>query len=289
MIRKHKGILTDRIGRPGPEVEMSSGSAPVEIGTQQSDGASRPGWSRGFGLTMAILGAVSLAGPAPETGAGGSGSVDCNANPSAPGCGVVVGAPDGDRRGGNGGGLGSMTNRRLMACLVGALALLVTACSADETYGSPPTPPPATASATPSLEPADAAEKDVLTAYRGMWDALVEAGKVSDPDDPDLRKYASDQALRLIVNALYINRQQGEVILGELILDPQISALVPAADPTTATVLDCVNDENWLEYKASGGLVNEEPGGRHRMTATVDRTAEGWRVSSFILEEAGTC
>ncbi|WFE38055.1 hypothetical protein [Micromonospora sp. WMMD998] len=117
----------------------------------------------------------------------------------------------------------------------------------------------------------------------------MEAGKVSDPDAPDLRKYASGQALRLIVNALFTNREQKEVILGELVLDPKVTALTPAEDPTKATILDCVNDEKWLEHKASGGLANDEPGGRHRTTATLDRTAEGWRVSSFILEEAGTC
>ncbi|MDI5938060.1 hypothetical protein BSA16_33770 [Micromonospora sp. Rc5] len=122
-----------------------------------------------------------------------------------------------------------------------------------------------------------------------MWDAFVEAGKVSDPDAPDLRKYASGQALRLIVNALYTNREQKEVILGQLVIDPKVTAVTPAVDPAEATILDCVNDEKWLEHKASGGLANDEAGGRHRTTATVDRTAEGWRVSSFLLEEAGTC
>ncbi|MFY1632348.1 hypothetical protein ACN27F_03515 [Solwaraspora sp. WMMB335] len=169
------------------------------------------------------------------------------------------------------------------------MALLATACSADETYESPSTSQPATALGTSSLEPSDAAERDVLAAYRGMWDALVEAGKVSDPDAPDLREHAIDQALTLIVSALYINREQGEIILGELVLDPEVTALTPAEEPTRATVLDCVNDENWLEYKASGGLANDVPGGRHRTTATVDRTAEGWRVSWLIVEEAGTC
>ncbi|MFV2021702.1 hypothetical protein [Micromonospora sp. LOL_023] len=238
---------------------------------------------------MAILGAVSLAGPVPDMGGNGNGNVDCSADPSAPGCEAIIGAPDDDDDGRGGDGLSSVVNRRLMACLVGALALFATACGSDETYETPSTSSPATASGTPSLDPADEAERDALRAYRGMWDALVEAGKVSDPDAPDLRRHASDQALRLIVKALYINREQGEVVLGELVLDPEITALVPATDPTTATVLDCVNDENWLQYNVSGGPVNEEPGGRHRMTATVNRTAEGWRVSSFLLEETGTC
>jgi hypothetical protein len=175
-----------------------------------------------------------------------------------------------------------------MACLVGASVLLTAACNSGDS-GQPEPTTPATSPITTTVEPSAAAGSEAIAAYRGMWDAFVEAGKVSDPDAPDLRKYASDQALRLIVNALATNREQKEVILGELVLDPKVTALTPAEDPTKATILDCVNDEKWLEHKASGGLANDEPGGRHRTTATVDRTAEGWRVSSFILEEAGTC
>jgi hypothetical protein len=122
-----------------------------------------------------------------------------------------------------------------------------------------------------------------------MWDAFVAAGRVSDPDAPDVRKYASDQALRLIVNALYTNKEQKKVTRGELKIDPKVTALKPADDPTEATISDCLNDEKWLVYKASGGLVNGVPGGRHSTTATVKRTADGWKVSSFITKEAGTC
>ncbi|MDG4790180.1 hypothetical protein O7626_30385 [Micromonospora sp. WMMD1102] len=180
-----------------------------------------------------------------------------------------------------------MLTRLLLACAVGASVLLSAACNSGDR--SEPQPTPATSPTSAAVEPSAAAEGDAVAAYRGMWDAFVEAGKVSDPDAPVLRRYASHQALRLIVTALHTNRQQKEVILGELVIDPKVTALTPAGDPTKATILDCVNDEKWLEHKASGGLVNDEPGGRHRTTATVDRTAEGWRVSSFILEEAGTC
>ncbi|TCB91672.1 hypothetical protein E0H26_25430 [Micromonospora zingiberis] len=122
-----------------------------------------------------------------------------------------------------------------------------------------------------------------------MWDAFVEAGKVSDPDAPGLRRFASDQALRLIVSSLHTNREQGKVIKGDLVLDPQVTEVKPAESPTEVTVLDCVDSTNWLEYKVSGGLWDDEPGGKHRTTATVKVTDGTWKVSSFILEEPGTC
>jgi hypothetical protein len=122
-----------------------------------------------------------------------------------------------------------------------------------------------------------------------MWHAFVAAGEVSNPDAPEIRKYASDQALKLIVNALYTNREQKKVTRGDVQINPRVASLKPATDPTQATISDCVNDEKWLVYKASGGLVDKVPGGRHSTTATVKRTGNDWKVSSFIAKEPGTC
>jgi hypothetical protein len=44
-----------------------------------------------------------------------------------------------------------------------------------------------------------------------MWNAFVEAAKTSDPVAPNLRQYASDQALKLIASSLYTDRDQGRV------------------------------------------------------------------------------
>lgn len=180
-----------------------------------------------------------------------------------------------------------MFTRQLVAGLAAASVLLGAGCSSDGSGDTPADMPPA--SPTPSLGPRDAAERDAVGAYRGMWDAFVEAGKISDPDAPDLRKYASDQALRLIVSALYTDREQGKVTKGDLVLNPKVSEVKPVSAPTEATVLDCVDSTGWLKYKAPGGLVDDKPGGKHRTTATVKFADATWKVSSFILEESGTC
>nr|WP_308129220.1 hypothetical protein [Actinoplanes polyasparticus] len=140
-----------------------------------------------------------------------------------------------------------------------------------------------------SLAPSATGERDALAAYRGMWQAFQEAAKSSDPEAPDLRKYASEQALKLISGSLYADRSNEQVTKGELLTDPKVTALKPTDVPTEATIVDCVNDEKWLKYKASGELVNDVPGGKHRTTATVKRTTDGWKVASFILREKGTC
>ncbi|ROP28130.1 hypothetical protein [Couchioplanes caeruleus] len=174
-----------------------------------------------------------------------------------------------------------MFTRPVLVGLVAASVLLGAGCTSDKPKSTPTSAP--TPSATPSLGPSAAAERDALIAYRGMWSAFVEAAKTSDPEAPDLNKYATGNALRLISSALYTNRSQDVVTLGELKIDPKVTALKPSDAPTEASVLDCVNDEKWLEHKKSGGLVNDKPGGKHRTTATVTLTADGWKVSRFVI------
>jgi hypothetical protein len=167
--------------------------------------------------------------------------------------------------------------------LAGVLTLALVGCGPGAPKSTPSTGAPSSPASSPSLGPSAAAERDALAAYRGMWAAFVEAGKTSDPDAPDLRKYASDDALKLIVSGLVTNRDQGKVILGDLAIDPKVTALTPADSPNEASITDCVNDEKWLVYKASGGLVNNVPGGKHRTTAIVKRTSDGWKVSHFAI------
>jgi hypothetical protein len=168
------------------------------------------------------------------------------------------------------------------------MAAGLAACGTGDTPGPQVTSSPASRPAV-TVQAQESAQQQAVAAYKGMWAAFVAAGKIPDPDAPEIRKYASDQALRLIVNALYTDQQQKKVIRGEVTVDPQVTALSPADKPVTVTISDCVNSEKWLVYKASGGLADDTPSGKHQTTATVKRTAEGWKVSSFILKEAGTC
>ncbi|MBN1171229.1 MAG: hypothetical protein JXA67_03565 [Micromonosporaceae bacterium] len=122
-----------------------------------------------------------------------------------------------------------------------------------------------------------------------MWGAWVEAGKTSDSEAPALRTYTSGEALKLIVSALLTHKQNEQVSQGEPVIDPKVVEVKPTEAPTQATISDCVNDENWLMYKASGGLVNDVPGGRHNMTATVTLADGTWKISYFKLGKVGTC
>jgi hypothetical protein len=179
-----------------------------------------------------------------------------------------------------------LTTRNLALAL--GLAAIVAAGSGCQQGATPDVASPSSTPAARSSA-ASPARDEALIAYRGMWSSFVEAAKTSNPDAPDLRLYASDNALTLIVNALYVNREQGVVILGDVALDPTVVAAEPESETTAVTILDCVNSESWLEYWATGGLVDDKPAGRHRTTATVSKDPTGWKVSAFTLRETGTC
>lgn len=179
-------------------------------------------------------------------------------------------------------------NRRIRSAVVAAALIVITGCESSHPSAKP-SRSAASPSTTPSMSANAIAERDALAAYRGMWDAWVEAGKTSNPDAPALRTYVSGDALKLIVGALATNQHNQHVSLGNVVLDPKISEVKPPEAPTMAIVKDCVNTENWLNYKASGGLVDNVPGGRRVMTATVSATDGTWKVSAFQLGRVGTC
>ncbi len=167
-----------------------------------------------------------------------------------------------------------------------AIGLALAGChSGSGKQGTQPSPVPSS----PSPAPSAVAAAGAVAAYRGMWKAVVAASAVPDPDAPDLRRYASDDALKLIVGNLVIDRDQGKVVKGDVVLNPTVTALQPADQPTQATVTDCVDATNWLVHKKSGELWNNERGAKHHNTATVKLIDGVWKVSSFTLEKGGTC
>src|SRR5688572_23417041 len=127
-----------------------------------------------------------------------------------------------------------MFARQAVGVLLVASVLMGAGCSPSKSK-DPQTKAPVP-STSPSLGPRGIAERDALAAYRGMWNAFVEAGKTSDPDAPDVRKYSSDQALRLIVSSLYADREQSKVTKGELVLNPSVTEVKPVEAPTEVTV-----------------------------------------------------
>jgi hypothetical protein len=158
----------------------------------------------------------------------------------------------------------------------------VTACHGGSAAPPPPPIPDTTTTAPPTVP-----TQPALDAYRHMWDAFVSAATTADPDAPSLRRYATGVALARIVAALYLDREQNQVILGNITSTPTADA--EHSTTTDVHITDCIDTSLWLIYRTSGGLVDNRPGGPRSTSATVTYLDDHWAVSTLDIAEVGTC
>jgi len=118
---------------------------------------------------------------------------------------------------------------------------------------------------------------------------MVTVSRTSDYKSPLLSQHATGSALSVLVQGLAKNQTLGIVTKGKPVLHPQVTSLTPAADPTQATITDCFDSRRWLDYKTTGGLTNNTPGGQHATSAMVTDTGGIWKVTQLAVQAAGTC
>ncbi|MDG4803157.1 hypothetical protein [Micromonospora sp. WMMD980] len=163
------------------------------------------------------------------------------------------------------------------------------ACDAGNT-GQETSPTTSVTVPAPSQDPRGAAEGAALDAYRGMWAAYAEAGLTANPDEPDLSRFAGDGALKTLRNGLAAYRSKKQVLKGKYVLNPEVAEVALTASPATVTVTDCIDDSAFLVYNLSGEPINDVPGGRRSARATVTNLAAGgWKVTSFGVQDVGSC
>ncbi len=191
--------------------------------------------------------------------------------------------------------------RRTTVGAAGAALILlslnaVSGCGAADPPQAPSTPAateapsPSDPAGPPPTETAVSPEQAALAAYRGMWKAYVDASQDPDPTRPDLTRYAADDALQVLVEGLETMARNGLASRGDVVLNPQVSSLEPADDPTSAEITDCVDTSGTELYRLSGEPYEGSPGGPRRADATVEDTGnDGWKVTGFALYEVGSC
>lgn len=146
-----------------------------------------------------------------------------------------------------------------------------------------------TPSATASSESPQAAVRDAVAAYRGMWSAYIAASNTGTTDPPELARYASGSALQVLDKGLADNHARGLTTHGVPQITPQVTSSGPNGAPTSVTIGDCADDTRWLLYTKDGHPADSTPGGRHQVTATVNKAEGRWTVTAFAAEGAGTC
>ena len=166
------------------------------------------------------------------------------------------------------------------------LIFVITGCTG---HSSGTSAPPSLSA--PSLSGRALAEQRALDAYRGMWTAYAKAGLTANPDEPDLARYATGDALNTLVKGLTNYRKAGQILKGDVVNSPSAANSAVSVDPSRVDVVDCIDDTRFLVYvAATGALVDDVPGGRRSTTAVVADTGGGtWKVSSFAVKAVGTC
>jgi hypothetical protein len=172
---------------------------------------------------------------------------------------------------------------------LGALWVSSVGCTSKaDNPGSPPTRP--TLQAPSANASSSTPEQAVLAAYRGMWQAYVDAGRTTDPQYTDLDKYATGDARSALVAGLEQNKKQGLLTKGDVAMSPQVTALTPqTSSPDTASIKDCLDTSKATRVKADGSPFTDTPGGRRSVTATAKNVDGVWKVTVVVPLGVGTC
>ena len=177
--------------------------------------------------------------------------------------------------------------RGALAAGCAAIALLLAGCDSD-TSEAPPSDTATGGPTTPSERAA--AEAQAIAAYDGMWQAMAKAGEVPDPDAPELRQYAAEDALARVVGALVNYRENGQVTRGRPVSNASVASATPAEQPTEVNVVDCGDSTNWTTHnKSTGTQISPDPRGRRHITAVVKKIDGAWKVTTFDVGDIGSC
>ena len=200
----------------------------------------------------------------------------------------------------HGGLLTALQCRTTAALTALTAAVAFTACSAaalpsnDKSSSSSPTiavTATSNALATPTNTAGSGDAQPAITAYLGMWQDFVNAGRTSDWQSPLLADHATGDALLQMSRGLYADHYNGLVTEGAPIDHPVVKSATPATDPTTVIISDCGDSTHFLKYYANSGQpAAGADGGRRTITAEALKSADGtWKIDRFAVEDVGTC
>lgn len=177
-----------------------------------------------------------------------------------------------------------------LTAIVGAAVTALAACSSASTATPQASASRATvpaAAASPSASPSASPAQLALAAYTAMWGDVQAVGETSDYRDPRLAAHLAGQALLTTSENMAVDKADGIIGLGQ----PELSeTTILTANATRVTLHGCMSDEHWLKYyAATHKLVDNVPGGRRYVAATVTDENGTWKVTTLDVRGEGTC
>ena len=184
--------------------------------------------------------------------------------------------------------------QRFGAAVTGLLLLAgaTAGCTEDRQpdRGNASSPAPVLSLRAPSQDAGSTADARAIAAYRGMWNAYAAAGESVEPGHGDLARYATGEAFEALSGALDGYSKKEQAMKGRPVLKPRVLSRSPGNPVKQMEIKDCADTSNWSVYDKNGDPVDDTPGGRRSIGATVLDTGNGvWKVSLFGVREVGTC
>lgn len=151
-------------------------------------------------------------------------------------------------------------------------------------------PPPSTASVIPPSTADSTETQAVIQAYDGMWADMAVAAHTADFGSPLLALHTVDPATGQLRRTLLTFHQRGWIAKGTPVPHPTVSSMNPSTEPTSAQVVDCLDNTHWLTYRTdTGAPADDRPGQHHSVSAVLRLGADGWKVESFEVGAGGSC
>jgi hypothetical protein len=151
-------------------------------------------------------------------------------------------------------------------------------------------PAPSSPATSATRDPRQVAAAQAVAAYRNLWAAFAQASRTSDPNNPDIARFSTGEALSSLQVALTRERRKGIVGRGAPVLSPRAGQVRLTPLPSRVEITDCSDSTQWRRYNAKTGKpIEGSPGGRRRVTAIVSGVDGSWKVTRFAVQAVGTC
>ena len=140
-----------------------------------------------------------------------------------------------------------------------------------------------------------AAEAAILEAYRSYWEVQVKVlrdpvpyADLTQGNWDEAKQVAVDKALANLVATAQLYAKNGIANVGEPVLSPVVSDVVPGQN---ATIADCVDGTNWQPIYVETGKSAAAPGQAPRLVinSTVLFYDDRWVVNGSVVDRETTC
>ena len=178
----------------------------------------------------------------------------------------------------------------MRAAVLACCAAAGLAGCASGTPGSQSTAlPDRTVSAPTSTAAAGDPQALARQAYLGMWQAFTTASRTADYQSSSLAHYAAGSALELLIHGLYQNYREGIVTRGTPSHSVAVTMTKTSLGTPEAKVTDCSDTAGSGTYYKSGKPAAGGSPGRQAIYAQVQPFDGTWKVTSLVVEKAGSC